>query len=376
MRRHAFALTVAAAAVAAGCYDVSNPHQELLVVAPILDSMFVGETRPARSVFLIDAGGNQRDPGPVTWTIRPDTVATINAVTGEIAGLGKGAALVIAHAAGDSSPALVIVSRTLDMTLLMDTVYLMPNDTFTIPVAIQKKDPLAQDTVWFDESPSPAIDTITTATGKVWAISTGGPVKYRAHVTTAGSIDTLSDSGAVVVMSPPDTIGSGGFFTTIVGTAIRHNSGFARAMNYNRPGGLAFRLTDSLYNTSFDEKMYLTLPNPVLSRGTFDIDSLNPQEVTTCTAGPFNNPPRPWALWQSIWPSGIQAFSHVTEGNVRAGKLVITQYAPLPGGGAAISGRYEFTAQRSDLYFDPLGALTIRGTFVAPLVQRNAICSQ
>src|SRR6266496_5503373 len=153
MRRHVFALTVAAAAVAAGCYDVSNPHQELLVVAPILDSMFVGETRPARSVFLIDAGGNQRDPGPVTWTIRPDTVATINAVTGEIAGLGKGAALVIAHAAGDSSPALVIVSPTLDMTLLMDTVYLMPNDTFTIPVAIQKKDPLAQDTVWFDESP-------------------------------------------------------------------------------------------------------------------------------------------------------------------------------------------------------------------------------
>src|SRR6266511_2177461 len=205
---------------------------------------------------------------------------------------------------------------------------------------------------------------------------TGGPVKYSAHVTTAGSLATLSDSGAVVVMSPPDTIGSGGFFTTIVGTAIRHNSGFARAMNYNRPGGLAFRLTDSLYNTSFDEKMYLTLPNPVLSRGTFDIDSLNPQEVTTCTAGPFNNPPRPWALWQSIWPSGIQAFSHVTEGNVRAGKLVITQYAPLPGGGAAISGRYEFTAQRSDLYFDPLGVLTIRGTFVAPLVQRNAICSQ
>jgi len=46
------------------------------------------------------------------------------------------------------------------------------------------------------------------------------------------------------------------------------------------------------------------------------------------------------------------------------------------GGGYAISGRYLFTAQRLDLYSDTLGLLTIRGTFVMPLVQNDALCQQ
>ena len=36
--------------------------------------------------------------------------------------------------------------------------------------------------------------------------------------------------------------------------------------------------------------------------------------------------------------------------------------------GMAISGRFTITVQRGDLYDDPLGALAIRGTFVAPLI--------
>lgn len=365
-------VALAAAAVAAGCYDVSNPNQELLVVEPILDSMFVGETRPPRSVFLIDANGNKRDPGPVTWEISPTSVATIDAGTGTITGVSKGEAVVLAQAAGVTSPALVIVSRPLDMTLLMDTVYLMPSDTFTIPLAIQQQTTTSARTVSFDPSPQTDVYTINTTTGLVTAHNPG-TIPYVAHVTDG--TNTVTDAGAVVVMTLGDIVG-GKFFMTIVGTAIRHNGGVARAMNYTKLGGTqAFRLTDSLFNSAFDEKLYLTLPDPVLDAGTFDIDSLNPQEASVAigTLNPFCNPRRPWAVWSSIRPSGIRAFSHLTDGNLHAGQLVITQHAPLTGG-AAISGRFKFTAQRSDLYFDTLGVLTIQGTFVAPLVENTTIC--
>jgi len=54
-----------------------------------------------------------------------------------------------------------------------------------------------------------------------------------------------------------------------------------------------------------------------------------------------------------------------------AGSLSITQYVLAVGGGAIISGRYQFAAQRLDLYGNPLGSETIRGTFVAPLRERH-----
>ena len=43
-------------------------------------------------------------------------------------------------------------------------------------------------------------------------------------------------------------------------------------------------------------------------------------------------------------------------------------------GGQAISGHFTFTAQRTDLYTDPLGVLSITGSFVAPFVHSNTVC--
>jgi hypothetical protein len=63
----------------------------------------------------------------------------------------------------------------------------------------------------------------------------------------------------------------------------------------------------------------------------------------------------------------IVALSHSTTTD-STGYLTITQFTPaLVSGGSIISGRYVFRAQRTDLYGDPLGSETIRGTFVAPL---------
>jgi hypothetical protein len=369
--RRPLALSLAVAAAVAAC-DLSTPisGSPFLIVRPVLDSVFVGDSLAPRRVTLYDADGNPQSPGPVTWAITPDSVATIDS-TGKIRGVRKGVARVTAQAAGHAAPALVIVSRKLDLTLLMDTVYLMPGDTFTIPLAIKKKDTLALDTVWFDPSPSPAIDSIKTTTGLVTALSTGTYVPYVAHVATAS--DTAVDTGMVKVMQLNDTTG-GRFYLTVVGTSIRHEGGPARAVNYTRAdGAVAFWLTDSLFATSYYETLYLTLPDSVGSPRTADIDSLNRDEATLRAT--FCTPPRAWAAWKSVFPSAvIRAYSHLpTSGSPHAGAVSITQYDTVSGG-RAISGRFRFTAQRTDLYGDTLGLLTMHGTFVAPLIRNQTIC--
>jgi hypothetical protein len=275
------------------------------------------------------------------------------------------------------SGAVVVVSRPLEMTLLMDTIYVMPGDTITVPLVTKQRTPAAT-MLRFDTSATPSIYTIDTVSGLVTAHA-DGVVRYVARLTDG--TNSVNDTGAVVVMSLTDTTGSGRFFMTAFGTAIRHQSGAALALNYERLNGkLAFRLVDSLTTTALDERVVITLPDSVLAARTFEIDSISPHEATTRigTIDPFCNPTRQWAFWAST-PSdphlaGIVAYSHGTPTDSVAGSLSITQYALVSGGGAIISGRYLFRAQRLDLYGDPLGSETIRGTFVAPLRERHVTC--
>jgi len=373
MTRLRFAVPLATALFGA-CFDTSNPGTSFLVVSPILDSLFVGDTLDDLTVTYFDANGQPQPPGPVTWSIDPDTVAQIDAATGRVVGLKRGAAIAYAQASGVSAPApaLIMVSDSLDLTLLLDTVYVWLGDTITLPLAILQKTP-GPYTVSFDASSSP-VYSIDQTSGLVTALDLGGPIPYFAHVTDGTR--TVTDTGAIHVMTLGDTTGGRGFFT-ILGTAIRHEGGPARAMSYSRAGGgLAFRLVDSLtVGLNFHEKLMITLPDAITGVGTFTIDSLNPDEAPEgfSSVPAVCNPPRPWALWSSIPPRplrGIRAFSRQP-----VGELTVTRYEQVTGG-HAISGRYLFRAQRTDLYRDPLGALTIRGTFVAPLITNLTTCQQ
>jgi Big-like domain-containing protein len=381
MKRYWLALTIVAAAA---CIDVSGGGQPFLVLSPILDSLFVGDMLLARSVVLIDEAGLARSPGPVTWSINPPSVATIDPTTGKVVGVSKGVARISANAGNAATGvALVAVSRALEMTLLMDTVVMMPPDSTLFLrefVAIKQKT-FADTTLWFDPSPTPSVYTVDTATGRVTAHGSGGPVRYVARL--ANSTDTIADTGVVVVLSLADTSETGKFSMTAFGTGIRHQTGGAFALHYpRRDGKLAFRLDDTVSNATTQEHVLITLADSVLAAGTFELDSISPQEAATpiFTLDPVCSPKRPWAAWASIpidpqfrSAFSIFAYSHGrTPTDSVAGALIVTQYVPV-GGGAIISGRYLFLAQRTDLYGDPLGLETIRGTFVAPLRQRN-IC--
>lgn len=375
MKRYVFALLFVAS-TSFTCVNVSGTGEQFLIIGPVLDSTFVGDTLPPRTVYILDSDGSHHPAGHITWSVSPPTVATIDS-SGKVAAIGRGTAVVVATVGGAQSGAVVVVSRPLDLSLLLDTIFVMPGDTITIPRSIKQKTP-GPTTLTFDSSTTPSVITIDTLSGLVTAHATGGPVRYRAHLTDGTT--TVSESSFVIVVTLTDTSEIGHFFMTALGSAVRHQGGAALARNYLRLNGkLAFQLRDTIADgVTIDEKVVITLPDSLIATGTYEIDSISPAEATTTISqlNAFCQPKRPWALWFSALPTpGIQAYSHGTPSSQVAGQLIITQYAPATGGGAIISGRYQFTAQRTDLYDDPLGGEVIRGTFVAPLRTLQATCS-
>lgn len=383
MKRYVFALLLVAAP-SLTCVNSTGTGTQLLVISPLLDSTFVGETLPPRTVYLLDADGNHENPGHVTWSISPTSVATIDTSTGKIAAVGKGTALVVVTVSGVQSGALVAVSRPLDVTLLLDTILLMPGDTITPPLAIKQQTvgPINPPQVRFDSSPTPSVYTIDTVSGRITALTVGGPVRLVARLTNG--TQTVADTGGVQVLTLLDTTRAGQFYMTAFGIAIRHRRGVALGINYTRPSGVqAFQLQDTVNNgVDVFDSLAIVLPDSVLDTLTSSIDSISVTEANPSTPIPSRdpkcNPPRPWAVWNSLPPApgAIQFVSRGTSTSAVAGQLIITQFQPPAGGGggAIISGRYEFRAQRSDLYTDPIGAVIVRGTFVAPLLTRTDVC--
>ncbi len=335
-----------------------------MLVTPVLDSLFVGDTLPAGllTATYLNAAGDPQPTGPVTWHTDQPAVIAVDRQTGRVIAVGPGEGIVYADANGVTGAALVVVSRALTVTLLVDTVFLMSGDTFTVPVEVLRKEG-APPTPWFSPSPNAAIYTVDSATGLVTAISPGGPVRLVAHA------DSAADSGAVDVQLLTDTLGGRGSFTAL-GTVIRFATAQARAVNYRRQGdSLTFRLNLGIPSTANAlENVVVTLREPVLGPGSFAIDSLSPSEAFASGSDAICRPPRAWGLWSTRSTSPT-----VTALSRRGGVIVVTRMEPVVGG-VAISGRFTFTAQRSDFYDDPLGALPLRGTFVAPLVTDTRPC--
>jgi hypothetical protein len=345
-------------ALAAACSGTEPSPSPRVSVDPILDSLFVGDTLPARTVTYVDAAGDTQATGPVRWTSSDTSVFGVDSVTGELAGRRAGAAVLSARANGITGTALLVVSRTLDLSLLLDTIYLMAGDTFTVPVSVRDKDGSPPE-VWFS-APTNALFAIDSATGRVTAAAAGAILPFTAHA------DTVTASGAIEVVQLTDTVGGKGYYT-VLGTVIRRARRPARAVNYRRQGDTAtFRIAFPLGSPAV-ENVVITLRDSVATTGTFAIDSISPAEVFGASADFICRPARSWAAWSLESAPPIHALSR------RFGTIVITQVDTLANG-LAISGRFTFTGQRFDLYDDPLGALPVRGTFVAPLIADNRPC--
>ncbi len=315
----------------------------------------------ARHVTYVNPQGVITAPGPIAWSSSDTSVAQIDTVSGAITGKKRGAAVILARAQGTSGGALVTVSDTLDITLLLDTIYMMPSDTLTVPIVVRKANPPAA-AVWFTAATGTAVYSIDSASGKMTGLANGGPIPYIVHA------DSLRDTGFVYVMTLTDTTG-GKMFFSVRGTANSHVGGPAHAMNYTSTGGKqAFQLSGTFVSSGRTlQVVQITRPDSVIATGAYSIDSLNPREDPATIISPPGvcAAPRPWALWNA--QNAILAYSR------QGGTLGITQLVPVANG-QAISGHFTFIAQRADFYGDPLGQLAIAGSFVAPLIAGSQGC--
>jgi hypothetical protein len=352
--------------LASACNSDSGPTA-ILSLTPVLDSAFVGDTVPAPTVQYLDHNGNALDPGTVRWFTDKPTVLQVDSLTGESVALQAGLAVLQARARNLAASALVVVSRPVSITLLLDTLYLMPGDTITVPVTVVHQAP-GTPTVWFLAAPN-AVFTLDQNTGLDSAKAPGGPLPFVAFA--ALGADTAADSGTVEVVGLTDTTGGKAAYT-LSGTVVRSARSAVQAINYPRNGDTAtFRLRAFIsQGATTVEAVVITARTEATGVGTFSIDSISPAEISGAGGvDPFCRPPRNWGSWSTIATTlPLQALSR------QGGQITITKTAPVPNG-LAIGGRFLFTARRLDLYDDPLGSLPVRGTFVAPLVAATSRCS-
>jgi hypothetical protein len=309
-------------------------------------------------VTYYDAAGQQQPVGQVTWQSDSTRIATVDA-NGRVAAVGPGVTRIRATTHGETGLALVVVTRDLEVTLLLDTIYLMRGDSsFDIPVAVRSRGFLPAP--WFETVPQ-SIVRIDSATGRVWADQNGGPIAYVVHA------DTVADTGAVHVYLPDAFSSEGRGYYSLFGTVTVSEIALARAFHFRRtndqPG---FRLTLTIPFGGFPQEwVYVTLLDSLTSAPEqFAIDSLSPSEALPDQGSGVDflcAPDRPWGIWSSgRFLNPVNALS-------RSGVIVITKMDSVSGR-PVVGGWFEFDAQRDDRYDDPGAALRVRGTFVAPLV--------
>lgn len=356
-----------ALALASACGGGNAGPTASLSLTPVLDSTFVGDTLAPPTVHYTDPNGNPLNPGTVRWSTDQPAVLKVDSLTGSAVALKAGFAQLRASTGGLTASALVVVSRAVSLTLLLDTLYLMPGDTITVPVAVVHQ-AAGTPTVWFRTAPN-AVFALDSSTGFDSAKVPGGPLPFVAFA--ALGADTAADSGTVEVVSLTDTTGGKAAYT-MFGTLIRSARTAVQAINYPRTGDtLTFRLRAFIaQGTTTAEAVVITVRTQVGGVAAFAIDSISPAEALGIGGlDPFCKPPRNWASWSTIATDPT-----ITALSRPGGQIAITRAVPVPNG-LAIGGRFSFTAQRTDLYTDPLGVLPIRGTFVAPLVSASSRCA-
>ena len=350
--------------LAACSLDVAPLNNPKIILTPILDSLFTGDQLVKRQVTFVDSHGNVQDPGSVVWSTSDSTVITVDA-TGKITGHNPGLAVLYADAQNTEGFAVIVVSPPLKVTLLVDTIFLLPGDTFTAPVEVVHQAP-GTPVVWFSANPSAAV-TVDSATGLVTASAAGGPVFYSAHAALAS--DTVADGGTLTVLQLSDTTGGAGYYT-VFGTVQRARRVIVRGSIYPRNGATpTFLLVmQTLNGATVLEEADVVLRTPPAGPGTFSVDSLGLLEIPRQGVDPVCNPPRDWARWFTFIQSArLDAVSRP------GGTISIEQIVSVPHG-QIISGHFYIPMQRTDRYDDPTALLPIRGSFVAPLITGSSTC--
>lgn len=356
--RAGLALTLAAALGACSHNDTNGPLP-YVVVQPLVDSLYAGDSGAALTATYYNSNGTVGAAGPLHWTSSDTTVVRINPTTGALKAIGAGNAVLLVTENNVGGQALVVVTDTLEVKLLQPQVELLPNDTFVAPVSVRSKGGGAP-APWFAAEAN-GYFSIDSATGRVVTTGSGAPLPYAVH------LNALQDSGTVEVLSMGDTTGGAGAYT-VNGSVSAVRSATVRATNYTRTGGtLTFLLTFKVVVGGVTTEIVNILSQTaVTAPDSLGIDSVSVSEAQNNSF--LCAPPRSAAAWSSTSQGNpILAVS-------RTGGYVKVRQVLSVTGGHAISGSFYFVGQRADYYTDPSGQLAIQGNFVAPLITNTTSC--
>jgi hypothetical protein len=352
MTRASFAWALCAALAA--CVK-STSLQKFVVLDPVFDSVFVGRQKPLPRVIYFDGDQVQTPPASaVTWQSSDPTILAVNNPSGQIKGLKRGTAFVSATVENTQGSEIVTVPDSVDITLLVDTLYLLPGDTMTIPTIILHRD--NPPVVTYDATGA-TIFTIDANSGRVTATATpGGPETYRVHA------DDASDSGAVYVLDPMSVGAGKAFFTvlgpSVIGAGVSHLEASPKVISYSLTDrSPAFRVQAThAPATSSEQVAQVTVPAAVaVGVVASAIDSITPVDSSACA------PPEAWAIWSTPTSTAYSGNGHPGQ------QILITQLVTLTTGGQVVGGRFAYRARRGEFYTRPASLLTITGVFVAPL---------
>src|SRR5207302_629844 len=237
---------------------------------------------------------------------------------------------------------IAAVSAPVDITLLLDTLYLLPNDTMTIPTIILHQAPT--DPVVTYSAPSNTSFSVD-ASGTVTA--TGVPGGPFAYTVTAEEGSVMATATGVVYVLDPSSVGTGKAFFTVVGPtlltrAVGHVKASPVAVNYTRTNGNpGFHMVAThAASTSSEQVAQMTLLAQVITApATFPIDSISPIEATTRAGDATCVPPRAWASRSS---TASTAYSGLPDPGQQ---LSVTQIVPDRSGGQVMSGRFAYPAR-------------------------------
>jgi uncharacterized protein YjdB len=168
---------------------------------------------------VTDTKGNVVTDRPVTWTIAPSTVATIDAATGEVTGVAAGTATATATSEGKGGSATVTVTPVAvkSVTVAPATLSLAPTQTGTLTATVTDANNTVVTTRPVSWSSSDPLIASVSTTGVVTALlpgtatitaSSGGQSGTAAVTVTAVPVAsiTVSPSSASIVQNATRTI--------------------------------------------------------------------------------------------------------------------------------------------------------------------------
>lgn len=319
-------------------------------LTPARDSMTVGEVATPFTARALNARDERIADALFTWRSDQPFIASVDSLTGRVIAVQQGVAAITARTGLVSDTAEIFVIAAIALTLPVDTVILVPGDTFSIPVTLRVSGGGTPPSVTFGGG-SAGVASIDPSTGLVTAIGEG-VVGFTVQA------DTVTARGGIQVRVVADTL-NGALYLGLSGGVDRRGRFASRGFNHpTDDGGSALQIVAD--GAAPSERLAILLTDSLTGPRRATLGNLTPADIGP-GEDPVCLPPDSWAFYQDQ-----NRTPPVTALSLAGGTVTLTSVTPITGGWA-VGGRFRMALQLTDVTGIP-GQVTATGTFAIPVV--------